>query len=213
VNNIVIVDYGISNVKSVRRGLEYVGSKVTLSSNIQVISNASHLVLPGVGAFGDGIKELKEKGTIEAIYNFVKTGNPLLGICLGMQILFDQSEEYKLNNGIGLIPGSVIPIPRLKNEKIIRKVPNIGWNKLEYPAHRNNWSQTHLRNTNIGDYVYYAHSFMSMPKNNADILAQYDYKDQTIVAAVQKDNVTGLQFHPEKSGKAGLKILETFVNS
>ena len=212
-NNVVIVDYGLGNIKSVIKAFEHVGASSVLSSDAKIIARASHLVLPGVGSFGSGIKELEDRDLINAIHNFVKTGNQLLGICLGMQMLFDWSEEYGIHNGIGLIPGIVVPITKQINGQNYRKVPSIGWKKIKSSIHTNNWNKTCLNDTDIGEYFYFVHSFMSIPKNSAHILAQYDYKGLDITASVQRDNITGLQFHPEKSGEAGLRILENFIKS
>ena len=127
-------------------------------------------------------------------------------------MLFDQSEEHDLHNGIGLISGIVSPIPKQSGVNNLRKIPSIGWNKLIFSESGNgNWNKTCLSNINPEEYFYFVHSFMSKPKNNMHSIAQYKYEGIDIVAAVQKDNITGVQFHPEKSGNAGLKILENFI--
>jgi len=211
-NEVVIVDYGMGNIKSVQRGLERVGSTAILSSNPEVIAKADRLVLPGVGAFADGMRGMEEAGLIDAVLRFARTGNPLLGICLGMQMLLEQSQEYGNHHGLGLIPGDVIEIPQKDGDNFHRKTPHIGWNALQPATSGDGWQQTCLSGTTIDAFFYFVHSFMAHPKSDTDLLAQCDYNGFPVTAAVKKDNVTGLQFHPEKSGEAGLNILQQFVS-
>lgn len=209
---VVIVDYGIGNLKSVHRGFEEVGANVVLSSNPDTIVDAGHLVLPGVGAFEGGIKGLRKKALDTAIYGFVKKGNPLLGICLGMQLLLEESEEHGKHQGLGLIKGSVKAIPQHHEDQPIRKIPHIGWSELKHPPHQHNWSGTCLENTAPNEYFYFVHSFMAILKNQEELLAYSEYESLQVSAAIRRENVTGLQFHPEKSGEFGLKILRQFVH-
>ena len=211
--SIVVVDYGMCNIKSVQRGFKKVGATVLITSDPEVIVSASHLVLPGVGAFGDGMKGLNDAGVIPAINEFTQAGKPLLGICLGMQMFLDKSEEHGEHMGLGYIPGIVTAIPQQEGGIHVRKTPHIGWSALLYPEYNNDWNKSILSSTNEDKYVYFVHSYMAVPDNNVNLLAQCEYEGMRITAAVQKDNVTGLQFHPEKSGEIGLRILETFVAS
>ena len=211
-SHVVIIDYGMGNIKSVQRGLEYVSATTTLSSDPKVISNADYLVLPGVGAFEDGMKGLKNMGLVEALHRFKSKGNPLLGICLGMQMLLDFSEENGIHQGLGIIQGSVKAIPQKEGGKLRRKTPHIGWSELRYAKGLKTWKGSCLSNTAPGKSFYFVHSFMALPEDSRNILAQCDYEGILITAAVQKENVTGLQFHPEKSGKNGLQILQSFIN-
>jgi len=211
-NEVVIVDYGMGNIKSVQRGLEYVGATATLSSNPEVIAKAGRLVLPGVGAFADGMRGMEEAGLVDAVLRFARTGNPLLGICLGMQMLLEQSQEYGNHHGLGLIPGDVIEIPQKNGGHFYRKTPHIGWNALQTATSEDDWQQTCLSGSSVHEFFYFVHSFMAHPGSDTDLLAQCDYNGLPVTAAVKKDNVTGLQFHPEKSGEAGLKILQQFVS-
>ena len=206
-SNVVIIDYGVGNLKSIQRGLEKVGATVKLSSDPKVIEKAGRIILPGVGAFESGMCGLKKQGLVDVICNFVKTGNPILGICLGMQMFFDKSEEYGEHQGLELIPGTIKKIP--KNFK--RKIPNIGWASLH---HFNNekWKKSCLENVKVGEHLYFVHSYMAIPAKKEHILAEYRDEELEITAAVKKDNITGLQFHPEKSGEKRLKILNNFVN-
>ena len=211
-NNVVIVDYGLGNLKSIQRGLDKVSAKVTLSSDLEVIAKADRLVLPGVGAFEAGMAGLQKADLVDVIQGFVKTGNTLLGICLGMQMLLEQSEEHGKHEGLGLIPGVVIEIPENTKGKFARKTPHIGWTKL-HPSENKDWRGTCLEDVEVGEYFYFVHSFMAVPVTKKHILAQCEDEGLLVTAAVKKDNVIGLQFHPEKSGEAGLKILKSFVSS
>ncbi len=210
-NNVVIVDYGLGNLKSIQRGLDKVGAKVTLSSDLEVIAKADRLVLPGVGAFEAGMAGLQKSDLVDVIQSFVKTGNTLLGICLGMQMLLEQSEEHGKHEGLGLIPGVVKKIPESTKGKFARKIPHIGWTKL-HPSENKDWRGSCLEDVEVGEYFYFVHSFMAVPAIKEHILAQCEDEGLLVTAAVKKDNVIGLQFHPEKSGEAGLKILKSFVN-
>lgn len=211
-NQVVVVDYGIGNLKSVQRGLEKVGATVEITSDSKKIQTASRLVLPGVGSFEDGMLGLEETGVIPAIYNFVKSGNPLLGICLGMQMLFERSEENGIHEGLGLISGSVQAIPPTEDQITVRKVPHIGWSALKIPK-SGTWKNTLLHSSSEKTFVYFVHSYMGVPQEQTHLLAQCEYEGLRITAAVKMDNVSGFQFHPEKSGEAGLKILDKFVHS
>ena len=209
--NVVVVDYGLGNLKSIQRGLDKVGAKVTITSDLDVIAKAERLVLPGVGAFEAGMAGLQKADLVDVIQGFVKTGNTLLGICLGMQMLLEHSEEHGKHEGLGLIPGVVKKIPESIKGKFARKIPHIGWTKL-YPFEDNDWRGTCLEDVKVGEYFYFVHSFMAVPSTQKHIIAQCEDKGLLVTAAVKKDNVIGLQFHPEKSGEAGLKILKSFVN-
>jgi imidazole glycerol-phosphate synthase subunit HisH len=210
--NVVVVDYGLGNIKSVQRGLEKVGATVLITSKPEDIASADHLVLPGVGAFEDGMKGLNDTGVVPAINEFVQTGKSLLGICLGMQMLLDQSEENGLHKGLGFIPGVVKAIPQQEDGTHVRKIPHVGWSSILYPDHCN-WKTSILSGTHEGEYFYFVHSYMTVPHNSVNLLAQCEYENMRITAGIQRDNITGLQFHPEKSGESGLKILEKFVSS
>jgi len=204
-----IVDYGIGNLFSVRRALEHVGADVSLTSSPSEIGSADRLLLPGVGAFEPCIRNLTTSGLADPVREFAATGRPFLGICVGMQLLFDYSLEFGRHHGLGLIPGHVSPIP---NDG--RKVPHIGWSQLELPAGRNNWSGTLLVDAAPGkSSAYFVHSYSAQTADPAHRLANVDYEGYTICAAVQRDNVSGFQCHPEKSGTVGLRVLERFVSA
>jgi imidazole glycerol-phosphate synthase subunit HisH len=209
---VTIVDYGLGNTMSVKRGLEHVGAEISLSSDPGELARADKLLLPGVGAFGNGIGRLRESGMEEALKEFVDTGKSLLGICLGMQMLMDFSEEYGEHRGLGFIPGVVMKIPQQESGKRVRNIPHIGWSALVKPPVCNGGSKSLLENMKEEQYYYFVHSYMVVPEDSAHLLAQCEYEGLKIAAAIKSENVTGLQFHPEKSGELGLDILRGFVS-
>tara|TARA_B110000967_G_C18730778_1_gene482471 strand:- start:73 stop:717 length:645 start_codon:yes stop_codon:yes gene_type:complete len=210
-NSVTILDYGIGNVLSVTRGFEAVGASVNVTSTIEGIESAQRLVLPGVGAFASGMSQLKKNNFDTAITKLAHRGVPLLGICLGMQFLMDSSEEFGETEGLGLIPGKVVPIPSHCHNKNSLIVPHIGWNALEISGDKENWASSILSNTPSQSYVYFVHSFFSQPNNQDHLLAHCIYGGNNLSAVICKDNVMGCQFHPEKSGAIGLDILRTFL--
>ena len=218
-SEIIIVDYGMGNIKSIQRGLEKIGASVKVSLDPDQIANADRVILPGVGAFKDGMMGLDSAGIVPALNAFVNTGRPLLGICLGMQMLLDKSEEHGIHNGLGYISGVVKKIPQQIEADVIRKIPHIGWNKLRLYNNQLSLKTSVLKNSAVdnsegsdgADYFYFVHSYMALPKDKDDILALCEYEGISITAAIQKDNVTGLQFHPEKSCGAGLRVLHQFM--
>lgn len=211
--DVVVVDYGLGNLLSVRRGLESAGAVVTVTSDPAVVLSASRVVLPGVGAFGRGMEELRGKGLHDVVREVARKGTPLLGICLGMQMLFDSSDEFGESDGLGLMPGRVVAVPSTDPNGEPLKVPHIGWNALALSGGRTSWAGTTLADSEPGEACYFVHSFMGEPTNIADRVADCHYGAQRITAVVQRDNVQGCQFHPEKSGPVGLRILRRFVRS
>lgn len=207
---VVVVDYGMGNVLSVCRALEHCEVSVALSDRPEMIVGADRLVLPGVGAFADCVKALEGRGLIEPVKNFVKKGRPFLGICVGMQILLDVGEEFGGHHGLGIIPGRVSQIDRDLPDGTARRVPHIGWTSVT-PPRSNRWDNTMLAATKPGTSFYFVHSFTAVPANDADLLATADYAGATVTAAIAHENVTGVQFHPEKSGPPGLAALARFL--
>lgn len=205
---VTVVDYGLGNLLSVRRGFEHCGAAVRVSASPDAVWRAERLVLPGVGAFGDGMAKLRERGLDHAVHEFVKSGRPLLGICLGMQMLFDASEEFGSHQGLGLIAGKVARIPADG-----RKVPHIGWAPIHPPADtKRPWQGTLLQGTADGTAFYFVHSYTGFPADAGDRLADADYLGARISAVVARGNVMGTQFHPEKSGPAGLAVIARFLD-
>lgn len=198
---IAIIDYGVGNLFSLRSSIESLGIEVTVTNNAEVIKKADKLILPGVGAFRDAALKLKESGLREVVIEEAKKGKPLLGICLGMQMLFDQSFEYGCHEGLGLISGNVIPLKDKIPESL--NVPHIGWNALSIKR-----QSPILKYLKDGDHVYFVHSFFVDGANpNTTATAEYGV---SVTGSVQNGNVFGCQFHPEKSGKIGLSILKAF---
>jgi glutamine amidotransferase len=203
--NVVVVDYGLGNMHSVANALRFVGATVSLAADGRDLKNVDRVVLPGVGAYGDGMVGLRARGHFEELLDHASRGRPLLGICLGAQLLLEKSEEFGTTTGLGLIEGEVKSIPR---EGV--KVPHIGWQRLQKPA-GDTWDNSVLEHLTEGTWSYFVHSFHAVPRDPRARLAVVRHGDHCITAAVKKDNVTGLQFHPEKSGPAGLSILEKFL--
>lgn len=208
---ITVVDYGIGNIFSVLRALEHAGASPELSSDPDEIRSADRVVLPGVGAFANGMDGLRSRDLVEPLREFARSGKPLLGICLGMQMLVDESEEFGTHEGLRLIPGKVVEIAAKDAEGKRLKIPHIGWSPLTAP--NGDWSCSPLRGVEEGSSAYFVHSFTVVPTNEAARLADTAYGDCRISAAIRKDNVSGCQFHPEKSGEVGLRIIRNFVTS
>ena len=208
----VVIDYGIVNLKNILRGFEYIGVPIESAVDPDQVLKADRVILPGVGAFASGMNELRTRGMDEAIKCIANIGRPVLGICLGMQMLLDSSIEYGQHQGLGLIPGSVVPIPTNSVGMGRRKIPHIGWNALRYPSHASSWKNSCLNRASEGSFFYFVHSFMVVPENSSHILAQCIYEGLPVTAAIKKDNITGLQFHPERSGPIGLEILHEFMD-
>lgn len=198
---ITIIDYGMGNLKSVYNALKKVNFDCQISSEVTDIEMADKLILPGVGAFKDAMDNLKNLDLILPIRKKVNDGCPLLGICLGMQMLFDEGYECELRKGLGFIEGKI----KLMNSKENLKIPHIGWNRLEF-----NRENKILNNINKESFVYYVHSFMATEMIDENLIAYSKYGDINIPGIVNKGNVYGMQFHPEKSGEVGLKILKNF---
>ena len=208
---VIVIDYGLGNLLSVQRGLEYCGAKVIFTANPDKILTANLVVLPGVGSFSQAMQTLNSLGLVAVIHELAKRKTPLLGICLGMQLLFEESEEFGLTDGLGLIPGRVIAIPNKTILGMSQKIPHIGWNALLTSNEFNSWKRSLLKDNCPGENAYFVHSFMAVPSNPLDRMADCLYGGHKITAMVGRDQITGCQFHPEKSGEVGLKILRNFI--
>ncbi len=215
---IVIVDYGMGNLRSVQKALERIGREARISDRPEEVAGADRLIVPGVGAFGDAMAALGDRGLVEAIRRFVESGRPMLGICLGLQVLLDESEEVAeapvdvaaigrdaLPQGLGLIPGRVVRFPESLAERGL-KVPHMGWN-VAVPVGD---CPLFAGMPEGGVYFYFAHSYYAVPRDEGVVTAWTDY-GLSVASAVASENVYATQFHPEKSQRAGLALLENFL--
>ncbi len=209
--SVVVIDLGIGNLMSIIRGLEYCGAKVIVTSNPEIILNSSHVVLPGDGAFKFAMGQVKKRNLLNTLKSFDKSNSNLLGICIGMQMLFDESSEFESSEGLGLISGKVVAIPNKSMNGKKLTLPHIGWNNLQKSDHLKNWNETLLENNKVKDEMYFIHSYMAVPTNSSCKVAECIYGGHKIAAVVMKNKITGCQFHPEKSGNLGLKILKKFI--
>jgi imidazole glycerol-phosphate synthase subunit HisH len=210
---VVIVDYGMGNVLSVARAVEHCGGEPALSADPAVIATAPRVILPGVGAFRDGMRGLAARNLVEPLRDYARQGRPILGICLGMQMLFDESEEFGRHDGLGVIPGRVQAIANTGADGTPHKLPHIAWTPLELPdgAPETWWENSILNTIPAGTAAYFLHSFTAVPSDDRHRLADAHYNGRRISAAVRNGRVTGTQFHPEKSAALGLRMLRQFM--
>ncbi len=201
---IAIVDYGVGNLFSLQSSFQRVGAETTLAKDRKTIENADKLILPGVGAFADAAKKLEESGLGDVVREQVKKGKYVMGVCLGMQLLFEKSYEYGEHDGLGFLKGEVVPMRGTIDAGL--KIPQIGWNSLRFEK-----PSFLFKYCKEGDYVYFVHSYYASNCEDS-LLATTEY-GKRLTAAVGKDNVLGCQFHPEKSGEVGLKILRAFCEA
>lgn len=195
-----VIDYGMGNLYSLGKALERLGHAYEFVSQPEALNKYAGLILPGVGAFGDAMDNIRELGLDTGIRDYAKSGRPILGICLGMQLLFSESEEHGAHKGLGLLEGKVV---RFQGDY---KVPHMGWNQLQLVRR----DHPLLAEVQEGDYVYFVHSYHVKVKQQGDLLATCDYH-QDVTAIVARGNVSGMQFHPEKSGDTGMRLLANFA--
>ena len=205
--NIVIIDYGCGNILSLSKAVEACGAKVVLSNQINTILAADKVILPGVGAFGHCISKIKEYGIDETLQIYFSSGKPLLGICVGMQMLLTNSYEHGEHKGLDYISGKVVKISNADNIQF-KKIPFVGWAKINLSTMQN--SMINLSSFD-SQWLYFVHSYVAKPNDQKTVAGSYHYFEEDITAIIEKDNVIGCQFHPEKSGKTGLKFLDKFV--
>jgi glutamine amidotransferase len=196
---ITIVDYGVGNFRNVQKAFQVIGADAEISETTQAVAGAAAVVLPGVGAFGDAINNLRRRGLDQPVLAAVRSGKPLLGICVGLQLLFDESEEMGRHQGLGILPGKIVRFPAGLT------VPHMGWNQIE-PERQHPL----LKNIDAGDFAYFAHSYYAIPAQATDVIACTEY-GQRYPSIVGRDNICAIQFHPEKSQQVGLQILKNFV--
>jgi glutamine amidotransferase len=208
---VAILDYGMCNLLNVARAFEAIGADVRMIDSAAEASSAERLVVPGVGAFEDSITEVRARGFDEAICQFIATGRPFLGVCVGMQMLFEWSEEFGEHQGLGILAGRVKAVPRITVDGSEQRVPHIGWNSL-LPSKDSEWHGTLLEPfKGQTPEVYFVHSFVAQPEHTSDRLADCDYGGHRLCAAVSKDNILATQFHPERSAETGLQMLRAFL--
>jgi len=194
-----IIDFKVGNIFSVVQACNEIGLSVEVTSDYNTILSSDGVILPGVGAFGDAMLNLEEQNLIITIKDFVKTGKPFMGICLGLQLLFTHSEEFGDHKGLDIIKGSVKKFDNSKD-----KVPQIGWNKI-YKSN-NDWKKTPLKSIINNEYMYFVHSYFVKPQDKSIILTNTNYSELEYCSSIKKDNIFATQFHPEKSGEKGLEI-------
>ncbi len=205
---VTIVDYGLGNLASVVRALDYLGAKSEIVGEPDPISNAGHIILPGVGAFGFAMQNLCRRGLVEPLRHHAERGRPILGICLGMQLLFEESNEGGKHYGLGLIPGRVLKLQGSRANPV--KIPHAGWSSLKDAGR--DWSDTILSGLNPGDALYFLHSFYAQPIHKRNILATSSYGDINFCSIIEHGSVLGCQGHPEKSSHTGLRLIKNFLN-
>ena len=205
----VILDYGLCNLLSVHNALKFLGIEALVTGDPEALRSADRAILPGVGAFADGMRGLRSKGLVGPIHAYVRTGRPFLGICLGMQFLMTKSHEFGEHEGLGIIPGETVNLKDGPQAQGLR-VPHIGWNGL-HDAGRP-WEGTLLAGLPQGAEMYFVHSFHTVPADPSHALAVTEYGPRRFCSVIARDNVHGCQFHPEKSAALGLKILKNFVD-
>ena len=199
---LAVIDYGVGNLFSLQCSLKKIGAEAVVTDDENIIRAADRIILPGVGAFGDAVRKLRESGLFDVVIEEAQKGKPLMGICLGMQMLFDKSYEYGEYEGLGLIEGEIVPLKGEIPQDL--DIPHMGWNALKF----HNGKSELFKYINEGDCVYFVHSYFGINCGNS-LIASAEYGAQ-ITAAVGKGNIFGCQFHPEKSGEVGLKILKAF---
>lgn len=206
-----IIDYGLSNLLSVQHAFEYFGVKTEIINSPNKVREADVLILPGVGAFKDGMDGLRKLNLISPIMEVAQNKTPILGICLGMQMLFDESEEYGINEGLKLIPGRVVRIPNTDIYGENQKIPHISWDPLLVAGNANGFEGTILNYIMENEECYFIHSYEAKPDNPENRIADTVYGGRRICAVVSNGNIHGTQFHPEKSGDVGLRIIKRFA--
>jgi glutamine amidotransferase len=209
VSGIAIVDYDLGNVRSVGNAFAYCGAQVSLTRNHKELMGASGLILPGVGSFAFGASQLRKYGLFEVIKSFSESGKPILGICLGMQLLMSQGEEHGQTEGLGLIKGVVKSLRELGG--LNGRLPHVGWNSLAKPEDCS-WSDTILNDVEEGTCMYFVHSYAAIPIDPLNRLSETEYGGVRFCSSIRSGNIYGCQFHPEKSGHDGLRLIKQFVS-
>ena len=203
---ITVVDYGRGNLFSLARALEHLGASANVTSDPKAVEAAERLILPGVGAFGDGMENLRARGLVEPVQRYAASGRPLLGICLGMQLLLDESDEFGSHRGLGLVPGRVTRFADSPEKRW--KVPHVGWSRLTGAA---GWTGSALAPLPEGERMYFVHSYHAVPARPEHRLAATPYAGIEFCSGLKAGAIQGFQFHPEKSGESGLRLLKEWL--
>ncbi len=206
---IVIIDYNLGNLFSVKHACDHVGLNTVTSNDVELINKADALILPGVGAFGEAMNNINELDIKESIVNRAKEGVPLLGVCLGLQLLFEESEEFGHQEGLGLLAGSVKRLPSSSSDGQKFKVPQISWNTIH--GESKPWSSTILNSVDDGEYFYFVHSYYVSPSDESEILCTTEYAGIKYCSGIMKNNIIAVQFHPEKSGEKGISVYRNWA--
>ena len=208
---VAILDYGMGNLFSIQNICEQIGLEVKVTADKATIQDAAGLILPGVGAFGKAILRLEELDLLNEIVAFTKSGKAFLGLCLGLQLLFERSEEFGEHAGLGVVKGDVVRFPNKTTEGDIIKVPHIGWNNISLPEHLNDWAKTSLAGIDSNEYFYFVHSYIIRPSSKEIILANCTYRGVEFPCGIEQENITAYQFHPENSAAQGLRVFSNFA--
>ncbi len=212
---VVIIDYQMSNLFSVQRACEYAGITPLISHKKDDIKNACGVILPGVGAFGDAMKSLEALNIVDAIKDFICSGKSFLGICLGLQLLMSDSDEFGYHKGLDIIKGSVTKFSSRTQEGATIKVPQVGWNQIFSPSDKSDVfdDQTLLKGVGQGEYMYFVHSYYVIPEDKGLVISETNYEGIKYCSSIQRDNIFAVQFHPEKSADQGLEIYKKWASS
>jgi glutamine amidotransferase len=213
IKRVGIVDYQMGNLFSVRHACSAVGLQPEIINDADSLREYDALILPGVGAFGAAMANLDNLGLSRAIHEFIATGRPFLGICLGLQLLLSSSEEFGSHRGLDIIPGTVIRFPQTTPDGDLIRIPQIGWNAIRRPPQRESWETTPLTGLSANTYMYFVHSFYAAPKSPDHVLCLTDYEGVTYCSGVLFENVLAFQFHPEKSGREGISIYNNWARA
>ncbi|MFH2138227.1 MAG: imidazole glycerol phosphate synthase subunit HisH [Candidatus Omnitrophota bacterium] len=208
---VAIIDYRLGNLFSVQQACVQVGLRSVITSEKKNILEADAIILPGVGAFKDGIESLEKLDLITPIHSAIKSGKPFMGICLGMQLLFSKSEEFGNWDGLDVISGSVVKFPSENAKGIKTRVPQVGWNRLSNNRDQDRWNESPLKGISENEFMYFVHSYYCKPDNSSVVLSVTQYADMEYCSSILIKNVFACQFHPEKSGEQGLTVYKNWA--
>jgi glutamine amidotransferase len=210
-NQIAILDYGVGNLESIGQALKSLGQSTVVTHNANEVFAAAKLILPGVGSFPAAMKKLQSRNLLDVIKQFVKSGKPILGICLGMQLLMEYGEEFTETPGLGLVKGRVVSLKKHHFEGEYRRIPNVGWYQVLPKIHGDSKPEYIVKSIDHSDYFYFTHSFVCQPTQNVNIVSTSQFGSINFCSILRSENIYGVQFHPEKSGNSGIRFLRNFV--